>query len=80
MGPQKEPIVCCQKQLAAGVSIQLIAPASGALAPKRTLYEWRYSVSIQLIAPASGAYRTHTRKGYLVTRVSIQLIAPASGA
>ena len=61
------------------VSIQLIAPASGA-SNRLNLRTIVLRVSIQLIAPASGAYN---RMVVLLTpssKVSIQLIAPASGA
>ena len=62
------------------VSIQLIAPASGAdLVCYPSIWDTDAKVSIQLIAPASGAHSYLSSGGY-VLRVSIQLIAPASGA
>ena len=63
------------------VSIQLIAPASGALKSKQFHQGAKpWLVSIQLIAPASGAkvYKACKLEG--LQDVSIQLIAPASGA
>ena len=63
------------------VSIQLIAPASGAGLVRSTLPNSQdYKVSIQLIAPASGALIAEAWAELERTEVSIQLIAPASGA
>ena len=60
------------------VSIQLIAPASGAL-KKLKMLRLGLGVSIQLIAPASGAFGLPV-ESFAGVLVSIQLIAPASGA
>ena len=63
------------------VSIQLIAPASGANGRSRGILRTQCRiVSIQLIAPASGASTNRSDRGSAPSRVSIQLIAPASGA
>ena len=63
------------------VSIQLIAPASGAQRRDNAGSQGRrdFTVSIQLIAPASGAWRPYQNQKR-TEAVSIQLIAPASGA
>ena len=63
------------------VSIQLIAPASGAfeMVDSAFLKPSEIIVSIQLIAPASGATPV-VSIGEEFIEVSIQLIAPASGA
>ena len=63
------------------VSIQLIAPASGASLLLENRLSSSSRVSIQLIAPASGAEKTLTEVNVTsLVEVSIQLIAPASGA
>ena len=61
-----------------GVSIQLIAPASGAVIEVAGNKLSVIQVSIQLIAPASGAFTPATWNPSSRS-VSIQLIAPASG-
>ena len=62
------------------VSIQLIAPASGASNAHRAGRR-QLLVSIQLIAPASGADNYIMARAFIqADGVSIQLIAPASGA
>ena len=69
------------KRLQRQVSIQLIAPASGATGfnySSELNSKFPY-VSIQLIAPASGAM-TMFEGLKTIAEVSIQLIAPASGA
>ena len=64
------------------VSIQLIAPASGAFSNLAFIASSNVdvTVSIQLIAPASGAKILDGDNHRLYLLVSIQLIAPASGA
>ena len=62
------------------VSIQLIAPASGAIFTIILTLSLDPIVSIQLIAPASGALLATPATLHPSRTVSIQLIAPASGA